>query len=208
MEISGEGFRGLVILSVFLALSAASAANAPSSVGTDIVKIISVNYLGADQWVEIANEGTGSIDLTGWTLMNMENQTYSFPANYTLKASSTFRVHTGYGDNTSSDLWSSTLLWREMGDTATLKDAAGKIISEYEYPIAVSAPGSVAVIKPLSLPNMSSIGGTSMPFLPDYRPSYGAESGSLKCSSPVNLTGHTFICHGGPLNWAWTSGLE
>ncbi len=208
MKISGEGLRGMVILSVFLALYAASAANATSSVGTDIAKIISVNHLGADQWVEIANEGTGSIDLTDWTLMNMENHTYSFPANFTLKACSTVKVHSGYGDNTSSDLWSSTLLWREMGDTAILKDAAGKIISEYKYPIAVSAPGNVAEISPLSLQNVSSISGTSMPFLPDYRPAYGAESGSLKSSSPVNLTGHTFICHGGPLNWAWTSGLE
>jgi hypothetical protein len=208
MEISGEGLRGLVILSVFLALSTASAANAPSSVGTDIAKIISINYLGADQWVEIANEGTGSIDLTGWTLMNVENHTYSFPANFTLKASSTVRVHSGYGDNTSPDLFNSTLLWSEMGDTATLKDAAGKIVSEYKYPIAVSAPGSVAEISPLSLQNVSSISGTSMPFLPDYGPAYGAKSGSLKYSSPVNLTGHTFICHGGPLNWAWTSGLE
>ena len=56
MEISGEGLRGLVILSIFIALSVASAANTPSSVGTDIAKIISVNYLGADQWVEIADE--------------------------------------------------------------------------------------------------------------------------------------------------------
>ncbi len=195
--------RGLVILAVFLALSAA-AANATPSVGTDIAKIISVNYLGADQWVEIANEGTGSVDLTGWTLMNMENQTYSFPANFTLEAGSTVRVHSGRGDNTSSDLWSSTLQWGEMGDTATLKDATGKIISEYGYPIAVSAPVNVAGTGPISLPDMSSIGGTSVPFLPDYRP----PSGSLECSTPVNLTGHAFICHGGPLNWAWTTGLE
>jgi hypothetical protein len=63
MECSGGYLRGLVILSVFctLSLGAAVAANAPGMVGTDITKIIGVNYMGVDQWVEIANEGTGSI---------------------------------------------------------------------------------------------------------------------------------------------------
>jgi hypothetical protein len=209
MESSGGYSRGLVVLSVFFALSlgAAVAANAPVSIGTDITKVISVNYMGVDQWVEIANEGTGSMDLTGWALMNMENQTYSFPANFTLKAGSIVKVHAEKGNNTAADLYNSTLLWNKEGDTATLKDAAGKTVSEYKYPIKVSASGSVTKIEPLLLPNMSSIGGTSQPFLPDYKSDYGAQRGSLKSNSPVNLTGRPFICHGGPLNWAWTSGL-
>jgi hypothetical protein len=95
MESSGGYLHGMVILSVFLALSlgAAGAADAPVGVGTNITKIIGVNYLGVDQWVEIANEGTGSMNLTGWTLMNTENQTCSFPANFILKAGSIVKVH-------------------------------------------------------------------------------------------------------------------
>jgi len=202
--------RVLVILSVFfvLSLGASVAVSAPVSVGTDITKIIGVNYLGVDQWVEIANGGTGSMNLTGWTLMNMENQTYLFPANFTLKAGSMVKVHTGIGSNTAADLFNSTLLWNKEGDTATLKDATGKIVSEYKYPIEVSAPRSLTNIKPLNLPNMSSLGGTYQPFLRDYKSGYSAKRGSLKSNSPANLTGHPFICHGGPLNWAWTSGLE
>ncbi len=202
--------RGLVILSVFFALSlgAAVAANAPVSVGTDITKIIGVNYMGVDQWVEITNEGTGSMDLTGWMLMNMENQTYSFPANFTLNAGSIVEVHAGKGNNTDADLFNSTLQWSKEGDTATLKDAAGKIVSEYKYPIKVSSSGSVTRIEPLSLLNTSSIDGASAPFLPDYKSDYGAERGSSKSNSSVQLSGHPFICHGGPLNWAWTSGLR
>ncbi len=210
MESSGGGLRGLVILSVFFALSlgVAVAANAPVSVGTNITKIIVVNYQGVDQWVEIANEGTGSMNLAGWTLRNMENQTYSFPANFTLKAGSLVKVHEGLGNNAAADLYNSTLQWNKEGDTATLKDATGKIVSEYKYPIKVSAPGSVTKINPLFHPNTFSIGGTSPPFLPDYKSNYSAERGSLKSNSPVNLSGHPFICHGGPLNWAWTSGLR
>jgi hypothetical protein len=211
MESSGGYLRGLVILSVFfavlLSLGAAVAADLPVSVGTDITKIISVNYLGEDQWVEIANQGTGSMDLTGWTLMNVENQTFSFPANFVLKAGTIVRVHAGKGNNTDADLFNSTLLWNKDGDTANLLDATGRIISVYKYPIKVSSPESATKNEPLMLEDTFSIVGPSQPFLPDYRSDYGAEVGSLKSSSPVNLTGHSFICHGGPLNWAWTSGL-
>ncbi len=76
-----------------------------------------------DHWVEIANEGTGSMNLTGWTLMNMENQTYSFPANFTLKAGSIVKVHEGLGNNTAADLYNSELVRNRKSDTVTLKDA-------------------------------------------------------------------------------------
>jgi hypothetical protein len=201
MESSSRYLCGLVILSVFLALSLGAAV----SVGTDIIKIISVNYLDPDQWIEIANHGTGSMNLTGWTLMNMENQTFSIPANFTLKAGSLVRVHAGKGDNTASDLYNSALAWKKTGDTATLVDETGTIISEYKYPIKVSARGNVTNIKPIFLPNMLSIG--TSPTVQGIQSDYSSQRGSLNSNIPVNLTGRPFICHGGPLNWAWTTGL-
>lgn len=208
MRSSGGHLFGLAILSFLFILSqgAEASALAPASVGTDIARIISVNYLGTDHRVEIADLGTGLIDLSGWSLKNRENESYIFPANFTLKPGSTVKVHCGFGSNTSSDLYNSALFWNELGDTATLKDAAGRIISEYNYPVQVSATGSAAPARPFSLPNAFS-GGMNPPFLPDYRPPAGNEMSSLS-SMPVNLTGHPFICHGGPLNWAWTSGLD
>lgn len=205
MKSSGGYLSGLVVLSIFLTLSlgAAVAANAPVSIGANITKIIEVNYPGADQWVEIANEGTGSMNLTGWTLINTENQTFSFPANFTLKAGSIVKVHTGKGNDTATDLYNSALVWSRKGGTATLKEATGKIVSEYRYPKEVSAPGNVTEVKPLSLPNSFSISGQA-----GYKSDYGAGSGSLRSSDPVNLSGRPFICHGGPLNWAWTTGLR
>jgi hypothetical protein len=212
MESSGGCLRRPVILCAFfglaLSLGAAVAANSQVGVGTDITKIIGVNYMGADQWVEIANEGTGSMNLTGWTLMNMKNQTCSFPAGFTLNAGSIVEVHTGKGDNTAADLFNSALVWDKRGDTAILKDATGKIVSEYKYPIKVSAQGSVTEIKPSLLPKAFSIGGTSPTFQPGYISDYSAERGSLKSNFPVNLSGRPFICHGGALNWAWTTGLR
>ena len=200
MESSSRYLCGLAILSVFLALSLGAAV----SVGTDIIKIISVNYLDPDQWVEIANYGTGSMNLTGWTLINMENQTFSIPAGFTLKAGSLVRVHAGKGNNTSSDLYNSALAWKKTGDTATLVDETGTIISEYKYPIKVSASGNMANIKPIFLPNMLSIGASQS--VQEIQSDYNAQRSSLNSNIPVNLTGRPFICHGGPLNWAWTIG--
>lgn len=210
MESSSGYLSGLVILSIFFALSlgAAAAGNAPVSVGINIAKIIGLNYQDVDQWVEIANEGTGSMNLTGWTLMNTENQKYTFPANFTLETGSIFKVHTGKGNNTAADLFNSTLVWNKEEDTATLKDATGKIVSEYKYPIKVSASESVTKINPLILPNTFYIGWTSSNFQAGYESDHGDEGGSLKSNSPVQLSGRPFICHGGPLDWAWTSGLR
>jgi hypothetical protein len=209
MKSAGGCLIILAILLILFALSLGGAAAAPAGVGADIVKIISVSYQDADQWVEIANMGSGLMNLDGWSLKNRENQSYAFPANFTLKAGSTARVHSKEGSNSSSDLYNSALFWSEMGDTATLEDIAGRIISQYRYPIEVSTPGSASDNKPLSLPNAFSSGGMNPPFLPAYRPPPGKEMSSLRSSSStlVNLTGHTFICHGGPLNWAWTTGL-
>ena len=78
-----------------------------------------------DQWVEIANEETGSMNLTGWTLMNMENQTCSFPANFTLKAGSIAKVHAEKSNNTAADLFNCELVRKRKSDTVTLKDATG-----------------------------------------------------------------------------------
>jgi len=194
MESPGGYLCGLAILSVIFALllGAAAAADAPVSARVNAAKIIGVSYQGEDQWVEIANEGTGSMDLTGWVLINAKDQMYSFPASFTLKAGSLVRVHSGKGSNTAFDLFNSSLVWNEKGDTATLKDAAGTVASEYNYPIEVSSPGSVTKINPLVLANTVSIGGTS----------------HLETNIPVQLSDRPFICHGGPLNWAWTSGLR
>ena len=135
MKSAGGCLIILAILLILFALSLGGAAADPAGVGADIVKIISVNYQDADQWVEIANMGSGLMNLDGWSLKNRENQSYAFPANFTLKAGSTARVHSKEGSNSSSALYNSALFWSEMGDTATLEDIAGRIISQYRYPI-------------------------------------------------------------------------
>lgn len=202
LDVSSTGLRvSLIILSLIVG---GMAANAQPIVGADAIRIISISP--HEQWIEIANQGTGRIDLEGWMLIDQENRTYTFPANVTLKAGSSITVHSRDGINTPSDLFNSSLLWGEIG-AATLTDATGRMISRYIYPVEVTSPRSLAATRPLTLPDAFSSGGLNPPFQPMYRsPSAGGWRGSS--SRPTaNMTGHPFICHGGPLNWAWTSGL-
>jgi hypothetical protein len=108
--------------------------NTSSNVGTSMaskISILSVNYTAEDQWVEISNNGTSNISFTGWKLINMmKAKTYSFPTGFNLMPSSMVKVHSGQGNNTSTDLYNSKLAW-DKTDTAILKDASGKIVSSY-----------------------------------------------------------------------------
>jgi len=84
------------------------------------------------EWVEISNQGESDEKMAGWKLEDRQNHTYTFP-DFILKAGSSARVHTGTGSDTSDDLyWNrNTPIWNNDGDTATLIDAAGNIVSSY-----------------------------------------------------------------------------
>jgi len=84
------------------------------------------------EWVEISNPGESDENLAGWKLEDRQNHTYTFP-DFILKAGASARIHTGIGSDTSEDLyWNrNTAIWNNDGDTATLKDASGDIVSRY-----------------------------------------------------------------------------
>lgn len=92
-----------------------------------------------EEWVEISNIGSSDADLTGWVLEDGQNHTYTFP-DFSLSAGARVKVRTGVGEDTSEDLfWNrSSSIWNNDGDTATLMDASGNIVSRYpeESPVA------------------------------------------------------------------------
>ena len=128
----------LVALSVGISIAANGGVtvqgNTSSNVGTNMASKISmlhVNYTAEDQWVEISNNGTSNVSFTGWKLINMmKAKTYSFPTGFSLIPGTVVKVHSGQGDDTSTDLYNSKLMWDKI-DTAILKDASGKIVSSY-----------------------------------------------------------------------------
>jgi hypothetical protein len=156
MDITRRNARRLAIISVLVALSIGMVIAANSGLNTSNkttsnavanqtikVSITGVSYTGVDQSVTIANQGMSNLSLTGWKLMDMENQTYSFPEGFTIKSAAKVRVHTGSGKNTLTDLYNSSLTWNKSEDSATLEDASGKVVSKYSYPMiktAMNAP--------------------------------------------------------------------
>jgi hypothetical protein len=161
----------LAILAVLFALSIGMVAVAngeanvssktSSNVGTNMtssISISSVNYATADLWVEIANNGSSNVNFTGWKLMNKENITYAFPTSFVLKPGAQVKVHSNAGKPNSTDLYNSSVLWSRTGDTAILKDASGKVVSKYSYPVV--SPRTPEVITSAVKPNVTSTKGS------------------------------------------------
>jgi competence protein ComEC len=86
-----------------------------------------------EEWVEITNLGETIEDFTGWILSDEGNHVYTFPDGFTLDPDASVLVHTGNGDDTTSDLYwnSASPIWNNGGDVATLKDGSGEIVAQY-----------------------------------------------------------------------------
>ncbi|WP_192498441.1 lamin tail domain-containing protein [Halorussus halophilus] len=77
-----------------------------------------------DEWVDITNEGSSVLDMSGFSLEDEAGYDYVFPDSFTLGAGDTVRVHTGEGTDTATDLyWGYGIgVWNDDGDTAYVYD--------------------------------------------------------------------------------------
>jgi len=89
---------------------------------------------GDGEYVEILNQGAAVVDMTGWSLVDIAGHTFIFPA-FTLAPGSAVKVHICNGENSATDLYEGrcSAIWNNDGDTATLLDATGRVISTYSY---------------------------------------------------------------------------
>ncbi|WP_245771704.1 lamin tail domain-containing protein [Actinacidiphila guanduensis] len=87
----------------------------------------SVRALDAE-WIAVTNTGRSAVDLAGWTLSDSDHHTYRFHHLW-LGGHQSVRVHTGFGRDTSRDVYqgSRRSLW-DARDTATLRDARGHVV--------------------------------------------------------------------------------
>jgi hypothetical protein len=116
-------------------------ASAIFGVGTAAtISIAAVNGI-ADKWVEISNQGTASGNLTGWTLQNQQNLTYTFPL-FVLNSGTKVRVHSGMGMNNETALYTNDTepLVNDTADVITLLDASSAVVARYDF--NASAPVS------------------------------------------------------------------
>lgn len=77
-----------------------------------------------DEWVDISNDGSSILDMSGYTLEDEAGYTYTFPDSFALDAGATVRVHTGDGTDTTTDLYwgRGSGVWNNDGDTAYVFD--------------------------------------------------------------------------------------
>ncbi len=84
--------------------------------------------------MNIQNVGEAAVEMTGWTLADIAEHTYIFPA-FVLQPGATVTVHICAGENNQEILfWGHcSAIWNNSGDTAWLRDATGREISSYSY---------------------------------------------------------------------------
>ncbi|MGC4982237.1 lamin tail domain-containing protein [Streptomyces sp. DT193] len=86
------------------------------------------------EWVEITNSGRHGVNLNGWTLKDKDGNRYTF-RHYTLAGRATVRVHTGYGRDTSRDLFQDRRneVWDNRSDEATLRNDRGRFVDSVSW---------------------------------------------------------------------------
>ena len=116
---------------------------APTITGAGPVRIVDLVARPKDgaadvngETVTIRNDGLATVDITRWTLADASGKNlFTFPS-LTLAPGGVAIVHSGRGVPTGTDFfWGKTTgIWNDTGDTATLRDATGAVISTYKYP--------------------------------------------------------------------------
>jgi hypothetical protein len=82
------------------------------------------------EWVRIKNFGSRPKALGGWTLRDLAGHVYRFEK-FRLGAGKSVKVHSGRGSDTAAHVyWGRRwYVWNNDGDKATLKNAAGRVVS-------------------------------------------------------------------------------
>jgi endonuclease YncB( thermonuclease family) len=86
--------------------------------------------------VQITNEGTTSLDLTGWVLRDeTSSNRYTFSGDVVLSGAGSLVVHSGCGADTATDLfWCADFpVWSNGGDTVLLLDPRGNVADRVAY---------------------------------------------------------------------------
>lgn len=114
------------------------------------IAIADISYKGkvkrtqSDEYVEIVNKGTATVDLSGWKISSglSKRQAFTFPSGTKLEAGKSFRVYTNevHPETGGFSFGSGSGIWSDKGDEAKLFDAQGNQVATLAYG-ASSIPG-------------------------------------------------------------------
>ena len=123
------------------ATSTATATSTPTQppATTGDIKIINILFDGSgssepDEYVEIRNNSGYAIQIQNWTLRDIANHVYTFPA-YLIQPGQVCRIYTNqnHPETCGFNYGNSSAIWNNGGDTATLRDALGNLVHTYTY---------------------------------------------------------------------------
>ena len=108
------------------------------------IAITGMKYAGGDEVVTLTNQGTAPQPMAGWRLQSyggspcrlISEQVFAFPANFTLEAGASVRIHSGPQavDKPPTDLkWTADTMWSNGGDRADLLSADGQLVTSLAY---------------------------------------------------------------------------
>jgi micrococcal nuclease len=85
-----------------------------------------------DEYVVLKNTGDTELHLSGWTVSDEANHTYTFSDGTTLGPGETLTLYTGSGtDGDGAYYWGSgSPIWNNGGDTVTVRNASGEVVAE------------------------------------------------------------------------------
>jgi competence protein ComEC len=88
-----------------------------------------------DEYVVFENTGDTALDLSGWTVADAAGATYTVPDGTTLDPGAQVTLHTGSGEDTSTDLYwgNGRAVWNNGGDTVIVRDDEGTVVLEEAY---------------------------------------------------------------------------
>jgi hypothetical protein len=105
---------------------------AASDISIDISEVIGPGQLEQER-VVITNNGDGLADMQGWMLSDNDGNVYIFP-NFRLWAGGNVTVHTHIGQDgnpPANFYWGKLEAVWSMGETATLSNSQGEVVSTY-----------------------------------------------------------------------------
>jgi hypothetical protein len=87
-----------------------------------------------NEYVEIRNDDTKSIQLQNWTLSDAASHVFTFPS-FLMEPGKVCRIYTNeyHPDWCGFSYGSGSAIWNNTGDNATLRDGNGILIDDYSY---------------------------------------------------------------------------
>jgi competence protein ComEC len=88
-----------------------------------------------DEYIVLKNTGSDTLDLSGWTINDAADHTYTIPDGTTLAPGDTLTIHSWSGSDTASDLYwgSGTPIWNNGGDTVTVRNRQDDVVLNETY---------------------------------------------------------------------------